>query len=361
MRILHHAFLAILPITTFLYGTTSNGEDSSKKPIVPQTLLKLIHTPEVQKELGFQPEDEKLLAVLREIDGPWWRSRNLPEEKQQAIISELEKQLLKELKGLLSEDKIKRLREIEVQSQGSRSLLRGGIAKTAGLSKTQNQEIQKIFLDTDQVARKLVENPKDRSEIEQKLVVARETEQKRLSELLNSTQRTSLAKLIGKPFDTVSLKRVYPLAPELIDSGEWTGGEPTTLADQRGKVVLVHFYAFQCHNCVANFDHYNRWQESLVSRGVTLIGIQTPETSAERNVSLVKAAAREKGFQFPVLIDVSSKNWDAWGNTMWPTVYVVDKNGYIRWLWQGELNWQGATGDKSIEKLVDELIAESPY
>ncbi|MFY7874078.1 MAG: redoxin domain-containing protein, partial [Pirellula sp.] len=350
-----------LPITTFLSGTTSNGEDSSKKPIVPQTLLKLIHTPEVQKELGFQPEDEKLLAVLREIDGPWWRSRNLPEEKQQAIISELEKQLLKELKGLLSEDKIKRLREIEVQSQGSRSLLRGGIAKTAGLSKTQNQEIQKIFLDTDQVARKLVENPKDRSEIEQKLVVARETEQKRLSELLNSTQRTSLAKLIGKPFDTVSLKRVYPLAPELIDSGEWTGGEPTTLADQRGKVVLVHFYAFQYHNCVANFDHYNRWQESLVSRGVTLIGIQTPETSAERNVSLVKAAAREKGFQFPVLIDVSSKNWDAWGNTMWPTVYVVDKNGYIRWLWQGELNWQGATGDKSIEKLVDELIAESPY
>ncbi len=359
MRIFHYAFLAILPITTFLLGATSYGEDSSKKPIVPQTLLKLIHTPEVQKELGFQPEDEKLLAVLREIDGPWWRSRNLPEEKQQGIISELEKQLLKELKGILSEDKIKRLREIEVQSQGSRSLLRGGIAKTVGLSGTQNQEIQKIFLDTDKVARKLVENPKDRSEIEQKLTIARETEQKRLSELLNPAQRTSLSKLIGKPFDTVGLKRVYPLAPELIDSGEWTGGEPTTLADHRGKVVLVHFYAFQCHNCVANFDHYNRWQESLVSRGVTLIGIQTPETSAERNVSLVKAAAQEKGFQFPVLIDVSSKNWDAWGNTMWPTVYVVDKNGYIRWLWQGELNWQGATGDKSIEKLVDELIAES--
>jgi len=60
------------------------------------------------------------------------------------------------------------------------------------------------------------------------------------------------------------------------------------------------------------------------------------------------------------LVDVSSKNWDAWGNTMWPTVYVVDKNGYIRWLWQGELNWQGATGDKSIEKLVDELLEETP-
>ena len=355
-----YALLAILPLMTCLHGTLSFGEDPSQTPIVPQTLLKLIHAPEVQKELGLQQDDEKLLAVLREIDGPWWRSRNLPEEKQQAVVGGIEKQLLTELKGVLKDDKIKRLREIEVQSQGARSLLRSGIAKAVGLNSKQSQEIQEIFLDTDKVARKLVGNPKDRNEVEQELTIARETEKRRLNELLNSAQRVSLTKLVGKPFDTASLKRIYPLAPELVDSGQWTGGEPTTLADQRGRVVLIHFYAFQCHNCVANFDHYNRWHQTLVSRGVTIIGIQTPETSAERDVSLVKAAAKEKGFQFPVLIDLSSKNWDAWGNTMWPTVYVVDKNGYIRWLWQGELNWQGATGDKSIEKLVDELIEETP-
>lgn len=360
MRILKIAFLAVLPLMPCLHGTLSLGEEPSQTAIVPQTLLKLIHAPEVQEELGLQPNDEKLLAVLREIDGPWWRSRNLPEEKQQAVVGAIEKQLLTELKDVLKEDKMKRFREIEVQSQGTRSLLRLGIAKAVGLSSKQSQDIQKVFLDTDKVARKLVGKPNDRTEIEKELTTARETEQRRLNELLNPVQRTSLAKLIGKPFDTASLKRVYPLAPELIDSGEWAGGASTTLADQRGKVVLIHFYAFQCHNCVANFDHYNRWQQTLVSRGVTVIGIQTPETSAERNVSLVKAAAKEKGFQFPVLVDVSSKNWDAWGNTMWPTVYVVDKNGYIRWLWQGELNWQGATGDKSIEKLVDELVAESP-
>ncbi|HAC90510.1 MAG TPA: hypothetical protein DCF63_07725 [Planctomycetaceae bacterium] len=66
----------------------------------------------------------------------------------------------------------------------------------------------------------------------------------------------------------------------------------------------------------------------------------------------------KKGFEFPVLIDLKSENWNAWGNTMWPTVYVIDKKGYIRSWWQGELNWQGATGDKSIENLVDELLAE---
>ena len=141
-------------------------------------------------------------------------------------------------------------------------------------------------------------------------------------------------------------------------AGEWAGTGRTSLESERGKVVLVHFYAFQCHNCVANFKHYNRWHETLSKKGVTVIGIQTPETSAERDSKLVQKAAKEQGFGFPVLIDLKNSNWDAWGNTMWPTVYVIDKNGYIRSWWQGELNWQGATGDQTIETLVDELLME---
>ncbi len=325
MNLYKSVFLTMISALTCLPFGLAVSEEPQQSPAIPQTLLKLIHAPEVQAELGLERDDDKLLALLREVDGPWWRSRNLPEEKQRETVGELEKQLLAGLKSLLKEDKIKRLREIEVQSQGSRSLLRAGVAKAVGLSNSQSQEIQKVFLETDKLARKLSGNPKDRSGLEKELTAARETEQRRLTELLTPAQRMSLGKLIGKPFDTASLKRIYPLAPELIDSGEWTGGKPTTLADQRGKVVLVHFYAFQCHNCVANFDHYNRWQKSLASRGVSVIGIQTPETSAERNISLVKAAAKEKGFQFPVLIDLENKNWDAWSNTMWPTVYVVDK------------------------------------
>ena len=43
---------------------------------------------------------------------------------------------------------------------------------------------------------------------------------------------------------------------------------------------------------------------------------------------------------------------------MWPTVFVVDKNGYLRHWWQGELNWKGATGDKTIEQVVELALAE---
>ncbi len=69
-----------------------------------------------------------------------------------------------------------------------------GIAKAVGLGTKQSQDIQKIFLDTDKVARKLVGKPNDRTEIEKELTTARETEQRRLNELWNLAQRISLTK-----------------------------------------------------------------------------------------------------------------------------------------------------------------------
>ena len=346
-------------IVGLITGPVLMAIDDSDTPTVPQTLLKLVHTPEVQEELGFKPNDERLLAILRELDSRWWPSRNLAEDKQRVIVEELDGKLLASLKLLLPDDKIRRLHEIELQSQGTRALLRNEIAAEIGIDAQQSQDFLRMSLETDTIARTLSSKKGNDVAAEKQLIAAREAEQRKFLELLTNSQRTTLMKLIGKPFDTMKLKRVLPLAPELIDSGEWAGGSPTTLYEQRGKVVLLHFYAFQCHNCVANFNHYTRWHDKLSSKGVSVIGIQTPETSAERDATQVKKAAIARGFRFPVLIDLKSKNWDAWGNTMWPSVYVIDKNGYIRSWWQGELNWQGATGDKTIEKLIDELLAES--
>ena len=118
----------------------------------------------------------------------------------------------------------------------------------------------------------------------------------------------------------------------------------------------MNFSSFQCHNCHANFEHYNRWYQEFSSDEVVVLGIQRPETALERDVAAVRAAAKDRGMEYPIMIDLESKNWDAWANTMWPTVYVIDQNGYLRHWWQGELNWQGATGDKLISDLVRKLI-----
>ncbi len=129
--------------------------------------------------------------------------------------------------------------------------------------------------------------------------------------------------------------------------------------DVRGKVVLVHFYAFQCHNCQANFRTYNRWQKTLRDQGVELVGIQTPETEAERDAARVTEAAHQCEFGFPVMLDLDNQAWKAWGNSVWPTIYIVDQRGYVRTWWVGELYWQGARGDQSVEGWVRRLLAEA--
>ncbi len=156
----------------------------------------------------------------------------------------------------------------------------------------------------------------------------------------------------------MKLKRIYPMAPEFAAGTEWFNSQPLTLESLRGKVVLVHFYAFQCHNCHANFAIYQRWHKQLKDKGVVVIGIQSPETSQERDPEAVRKAAADRGLEFPIIMDTEMKNWNAWANTMWPTVYVVDKRGYLRHWWQGELNWQGATGDQTIEQVVESALAE---
>ena len=346
------AFALFTLVPGFAYSQTTEVE-----PLVPQSLLKLVHTPEVQKELGLEG-DARLLEILKDVDRVWWPSRNLPKAKQVETTRELETRLIDALSKILSPATMRRLRELEIQSQGTRALVRPEIAGDVGLDAKDLRKLKAACLVTDSLASHLNEKRDGDADLEQQLQTARRKEQSLLNGLLTNSHRRDLAKLVGEPFNMLELKRIYPLAPELIDSGEWAGTGRTTLESERGKVVLVHFYAFQCHNCVANFKHYNKWHDSLAKKGVTVIGIQTPETSAERDSKLVQVAAKEQGFEFPVLIDLKNSNWDTWGNTMWPTVYVIDKNGYIRSWWQGELNWQGATGDRTIEALVDELLME---
>jgi peroxiredoxin len=90
-----------------------------------------------------------------------------------------------------------------------------------------------------------------------------------------------------------------------------------------------------------------------------VLGIHTAETAAERDPANVRKAALEAGLTFPILVDQDKLNWDAWGNSMWPSVYLIDKQGYVRYWWYGELNWKGAEGERRLRKRIEELLDES--
>jgi peroxiredoxin len=322
---------------------------------VPQNLLALSHTPEVQQALKLESKElEQWETALRDIDKVWWPARILPPNQQRKIIADLETKLVAGLEKIKGKTAVRRLRQIELQSQSARILLRPEVVKLLRLDGDQSKTLVELFAETDKLANGTAP---DDEKVLQQLAAAKQEEPKKALAVLQPAQAEQLRQSLGESLDTTKVERIYPFAPELFEAQHWVG-KPITLASMRGKVVVLHFYAFQCHNCVANFKHYKRWDEALTSRGVEVIGIQRPETSAERDPKLVIAAAKKEGFAFPVLIDLEDKNWNAWGNTMWPTVYVIDKKGYIRFWWQGELNWQGATTDKKVEAVIEQLLKE---
>jgi peroxiredoxin len=168
----------------------------------------------------------------------------------------------------------------------------------------------------------------------------------------------TIAKALGDQFDVKSLKRIYPMAPELESIDAWINSRGLALSDLRGKVVAIHFYAAECHNCHANLPIYNELATEFAEQDFVMIGIHTPEVASERVLANVERRAEEYKINYPVAIDSQSATWKAWSNTMWPTIYLIDKEGYLRYWWQGELKWEGATGDEVVKSNIRGLLAE---
>ena len=111
-------------------------------------------------------------------------------------------------------------------------------------------------------------------------------------------------------------------------------------------------------NCHRNYPWYRGWYDSFEKQGLTIVGVHTPETKAEQNVDTLRSKMKEAQLKFPVVADNEKKTWNNWGNTMWPSVYLIDKKGHIRYWWYGELNWKGTEGEKIMRNRIEELLAE---
>ena len=112
---------------------------------------------------------------------------------------------------------------------------------------------------------------------------------------------------------------------------KWINSEPLSLKGRlRGQVVVIHFWTNGCSNCVNNYPHYRARQERDAGKDVAIIGIHTPETEGERDLARIKRQAEKNGLKFPIVVDNDGTNWRVWKNQVWPTVYVVDRQGVVR-------------------------------
>src|ERR1043165_9396332 len=78
-----------------------------------------------------------------------------------------------------------------------------------------------------------------------------------------------------------------PTAPEL-SSGVWINSEPLTLKGFHGRVLLIEFWTFACYNCRNTLPTLKTWDARYRDKGLTVIGVHTPEQDVERNMDQLR-------------------------------------------------------------------------
>ena len=141
-------------------------------------------------------------------------------------------------------------------------------------------------------------------------------------------------------------------APPLTGRG-WlnTGGASLTLEELRGRIVVLDFWTFCCVNCLHVLDELRPLEEKF-SDSLVLIGVHSPKFEHEADPDALAAAVERYSVHHPVLDDPELVTWQAYTARAWPTLVVIDPEGYIVASMSGEGHAHG------LAVLVEELVAE---
>jgi len=95
------------------------------------------------------------------------------------------------------------------------------------------------------------------------------------------------------------------------------------------KVILVDFWTYSCINCIRTLPYLTSWYEKYKDQGLEVVGIHTPEFDFEKDITNVRAATKQYGINYPVILDSNYGTWDAYNNLYWPHEFLIDIAGYI--------------------------------
>ena len=140
-------------------------------------------------------------------------------------------------------------------------------------------------------------------------------------------------------------------APEI--GRVWLNSPPLSFRQLRGRAVLVDFWDYTCVNCIRTLPYVQAWHERYRDKGLTVIGVHTPEFTFAQYESNVERGIREFGLTYPIVIDSNREIWKSFANRYWPTKYMLDKDGYLRYGHFGE----GGYGE--CEQVIQELLRET--
>ena len=139
-------------------------------------------------------------------------------------------------------------------------------------------------------------------------------------------------------------------APELKGDNIWINTSALKLEDLRGKVVFLDFWAFDCPYCAEAMPNVLELQEKYAKEGLVIIGVHTPRIDYEKDVPKIKEAVIKKGIKYPVVVDNQYDIWSDYLCNVWPSQFVVDRDGIIQFSHSGTGRYEDM--DKVVQKLM---------
>ena len=121
--------------------------------------------------------------------------------------------------------------------------------------------------------------------------------------------------------------------------------------------MLIDFWTYTCINCLRTLPYLRAWDERYRDRGLTIVGVHTPEFGFEKDPGNVRDAIARNRLRYPVAQDNDYGTWDAWGNQYWPAKYLIDANGEVRYAHFGEGAY--VVTEEAIRDLLEEAGARA--
>ena len=153
--------------------------------------------------------------------------------------------------------------------------------------------------------------------------------------------------------DVTATRQARVRAPDLVGRGGWinSGGKSYSIRDFRGRFCLLDFWTFCCVNCLHVIDEL-RGLEEKYSDLLVVVGVHSPKFAHEAEHDAVVDAVERYGVRHLVLDDPDLATWSAYAVRAWPTLALVDPQGYVVAQFSGEGHAHG------IDALLSELVAE---
>jgi thiol-disulfide isomerase/thioredoxin len=133
----------------------------------------------------------------------------------------------------------------------------------------------------------------------------------------------------------------------------WLNSPPLTPQGLRGRVVVVDFWTYTCINWLRTLPYLRAWNAKYAEKGLTIVGVHTPEFGFEHNLDNVTAQSRALGVGYAVALDNDYGVWQAFANHFWPALYIADGDGRIRYHHFGE----GEYG--MSEMVIQQLLSDA--